>query len=50
MDTAEPVTEHVLDLGRSSSQLEEAFTDSYILFNETTRKYMEAYRQLEEQF
>jgi PAS domain S-box-containing protein len=50
MDSAESVTEHVLDLGRSSSQLEEAFTDSYILFNETTRKYMEAYRQLEEQF
>ncbi|MBI2505339.1 MAG: PAS domain S-box protein [Candidatus Latescibacteria bacterium] len=50
MDSAEPVTEHILDLGRSSSQLEEAFTDSYILFNETTRKYMEAYRQLEEQF
>ena len=50
MESAEPVTEHILELGRSSSQLEEAFTDSYILFNETTRKYMEAYRQLEEQF
>lgn len=50
MDSTEQLPEHVLEFGRSASQLEEAFTDSYILFNETTRKYMEAYRQLEEQF
>ena len=42
--------EHTLALRSSGAQLEEAFTDSYILFNETTRKYMEAYKQLEEQF
>ena len=49
---AEPnaLPEHTLALRSSGAQLEEAFTDSYILFNETTRKYMEAYKQLEEQF
>ena len=41
---------HTLELGTSGAQLEEAFADSYVLFNETTRKYMEAYKQLEEQF
>ena len=45
-----PLPEHTLALRSSGAQLEEAFTDSYILFNETTRKYMEAYKQLEEQF
>ena len=50
MDATEQIPEHVLEFGRSAGQLEEAFTDSYLLFNETTRKYMELYRQLEEQF
>ena len=36
-------------LGRSENQLDN-FTDSYILFQETTRKYREAYEQLEAQF
>jgi PAS domain S-box-containing protein len=36
--------------GGSDIPLEEAFADSYALFNETTRRYMEAYKQLEEQF
>ena len=49
MDHA-PVPEHVLEVGKADTQLEEAFADSYVLFNETTRKYMEAYKQLEEQF
>lgn len=30
--------------------LEESSPDSYLFFNETTRKYVQAYRQLEEQF
>ena len=34
-----------LHLGRSDNQLDN-FTDSYILFQETTRKYREAYEQL----
>lgn len=38
-----------LQLGRSENQLDN-FTDSYILFQETTRKYREAYEQLEAQF
>ena len=38
-----------LQLGTSSNPLDK-FTDSYILFQETTRKYREAYEQLEEQF
>jgi PAS domain S-box-containing protein len=44
--------EHVLQLSPSSdaAPLEEAFADSFVLFNETTRRYMEAYKQLEEQF
>ena len=44
--------EHVLQLSPSSdaAPLEEAFADSFVLFNETTRRYMEAYQQLEEQF
>jgi PAS domain S-box-containing protein len=50
MNSPNRLPEHTLELGKSDSQLEEAFTDSYILFNETTRKYMEAYKQLEEQF
>jgi PAS domain S-box-containing protein len=45
-----PVTEHILEVGKVDTQLEEAFADSYVLFNETTRRYMEAYKQLEEQF
>ena len=42
--------EHTLELDHSEGQLEEAFAHSYMLFNETTRKYVEAYKQLEEQF
>ena len=38
-----------LHLGRSDNQLDN-FTDSYVLFQETTRKYREAYEQLEAQF
>ena len=38
-----------LQLGTSSNPLDK-FTDSYILFQETTRKYREAYEKLEEQF
>lgn len=41
--------EHILNLGASDTRLED-FTDSYILFRETTRKYREAYEQLEAQF
>ncbi|MFC1526180.1 nitrogen regulation protein NR(II) [Candidatus Latescibacterota bacterium] len=51
MDTADHLPEHILEMGGGTDAgLEEAFADSYILFNETTRKYMEAYKQLEEQF
>jgi len=50
MDTADRLPEHMLELASPDAQLEEAFADSYILFSETTRKYMEAYKQLEEQF
>ena len=46
----DPIPENTLKLGQTSAQLEEVFADSYILFNETTRRYMEAYKQLEEQF
>ena len=42
--------EHTIDTGKVDTQLEEAFANSYLLFNETTRKYVEAYKQLEEQF
>lgn len=43
--------DHVLQIGDVADvPLEEAFADSYALFNETTRRYMEAYKQLEEQF
>tara|TARA_Y100001978_G_C23689685_1_gene433973 strand:- start:966 stop:2213 length:1248 start_codon:yes stop_codon:yes gene_type:complete len=38
-----------LHLGRNDNQLDN-FTDSYVLFQETTRKYREAYEQLEAQF
>jgi PAS domain S-box-containing protein len=41
--------EHTLELSATGPRLE-AFTDSYILFKETTRKYREAYEQLEAQF
>lgn len=50
MSAAEPIPDHVLQIGESGIPLEEAFADSYALFNETTRRYMEAYKQLEEQF
>ena len=33
-----------------AADLEESSPDSYLFFNETTRKYVQAYRQLEEQF
>ncbi len=38
-----------LQLGRTDSQLED-FTDSYILFQETTRRYREAYEELASKF
>ena len=52
MDMPSPnsAPEHVLELGKTDAQLEEAFADSYLLFEETTRKYREAYEQLEVQF
>jgi PAS domain S-box-containing protein len=51
MTATEPRPDHVLQIGVGSDvPLEEAFADSYALFNETTRRYMEAYKQLEEQF
>ena len=51
MSAIEPRPDHVLQIGVGSDiPLEEAFADSYALFNETTRRYMEAYKQLEEQF
>ena len=50
MDQTSPLPEHILEIGKVDAQLEEAFADSYLLFNETTRKYMAAYKQLEEQF
>ena len=48
--TPNSVPEHTIDIGKTDTQLEEAFANSYLLFNETTRKYVEAYKQLEEQF
>ncbi|MEE2659771.1 MAG: ATP-binding protein [Candidatus Latescibacterota bacterium] len=51
--TPDHASENVLHIAPpigTDVQLEEAFADSYILFNETTRRYMEAYKQLEEQF
>lgn len=48
--TTEEHPEHTLPIGKLDAELEDAFADSYLLFSETTRKYMEAYRQLEEQF
>jgi len=51
MSAIEPRPYHVLQIGVGSDvPLEEAFADSYALCNETTRRYMEAYKQLEEQF
>ena len=38
-----------LQLGRTDAQLED-FTDSYILFQETTRRYREAYEELAAKF
>ncbi len=46
----DPLPDNTLKLGQTSAQLEEVFADSYILFSETTRRYMEAYKKLEEQF
>ena len=39
---------HTLNLGRTGARLEEVLVDPF--FDETARKYVEAYRQLEEQF
>ena len=50
MESTDHLPEHTLELDRTEGQLEEAFAHSYMLFNETTRKYVEAYKQLEEQF
>ncbi len=49
MSTNGEAPEHHLRLGPTSTTLED-FTDSYILFRETTRRYREAYEQLEAQF
>ncbi|MBT4502650.1 MAG: hypothetical protein HOC74_33270, partial [Gemmatimonadetes bacterium] len=49
MNSPEQLPEHTLSFGSSDAQLEN-FTDSYVLFKETTRKYREAYEQLEAQF
>ena len=49
MNSPEQLPEHTLSFGSSDAGLED-FTDSYILFKETTRKYREAYEQLEAQF
>jgi len=49
MSDSDQLPEHTLDLSTASPRLD-AFTDSYILFKETTRKYREAYEQLEAQF
>jgi PAS domain S-box-containing protein len=49
MDPSSPLPEHTLNTAADAG-LGEAFADSFLLFNETTRKYMEAYRQLEEKF
>jgi two-component system, NtrC family, sensor histidine kinase AtoS len=49
MSASDQLPEHTLDLGTAGPRLD-AFTDSYILFKETTRKYREAYEQLEAQF
>ena len=38
-----------LQLGKTDAQLED-FTDSYILFQETTRRYREAYEELAAKF
>ena len=50
MTSSEQLPEHTIQISEAGTHLEEAFADSYVLFNETTRKYMEAYKQLEEQF
>ena len=47
MSSSKQVPEHTIETG---ADLGEAFADSYVLFSETTQKYMEAYKQLEEQF
>ena len=49
MNSPDQIPEHTLELGGANAQLED-FTDSYILFKETTRQYREAYEQLEAQF
>ncbi len=43
------MTGHHLNLGATHAGLQD-FTDSYTLFKETTRRYREAYEQLEAQF
>lgn len=48
---ADNLPEHTLhSAADADAGLGAAFADSFLLFNETTRKYMEAYRQLEEKF
>ena len=49
MTSSRQVPEPAIQLGEAG-ELEESFPDSHLLFNETTRKYVRAYRQLEEQF
>lgn len=43
------MTPHIFDADTSESRVQ-GFGDSYVLFKETTRKYREAYEQLEAQF
>lgn len=49
MTSSRPLTEPIIRSGEAID-LEESFPESYLFFNETTRKYVQAYRQLEEQF
>ena len=49
MASSDPAPEHVLQLG-AGAPLEETLPGSYELFESTARRYVEAYRQLEERF
>ena len=49
MSSSRPLPEPIIQPGEAVD-LEENLPDSYLFFNETTRKYVQAYRQLEEQF
>ena len=49
MSSSRQFPEPIIHPGEAGG-LEENLPDSYLFFNETTRKYVQAYRQLEEQF